>query len=282
MLWNLPDGKTVFEGTGIMEITASWSDPRVTGIGFIYQSAENREWKDGGSLPSGKAVQVQVSPSMTDMPHAKTSKWLFGFGPDKSPGALMGPFHLKVDVVRVRDIALFPAHPDFWQGKHDLVLLDADHHGAQVSYAKRSVKLATEGTFSEDEVALAKPVPMETQAVRFTVTVTAATSTPGKVTHLGLFYRGADMSFSTYRCEEIPLKETLPATLTWIVPSTMEMSDSPYENASAWRFLVEPQVSLTGADPPAGGMTDTDITYHVVATAFDSDVGAKACQVNGF
>jgi hypothetical protein len=197
----------------------------------------------------------------------------------------MGPFHLKVDIVRLRDVALFPAHPDFWQGKHEIVRLDADHHGAQASYLKRTPQIATQGNFSEDVVALAKPVPMEAKAVRFDVIVQSATSTPGKVTQLGFFYHGAERSDypggdNMMRCEEKPLNATLPATLTWIVPSTMEMSDSPYENASMWRFLVEPQVSMTGTDPAGGGTTDTDITYHVVATATDEDVGAKPCQLN--
>ena len=36
MLFDLPDGQIVYEGAGAIEFTATWSDPRVTSIGFIY------------------------------------------------------------------------------------------------------------------------------------------------------------------------------------------------------------------------------------------------------
>jgi hypothetical protein len=284
MLWNPPDGQIVYEGTGAMELTATWTDPRVTSIAFIYHfyhSPDSSGWRNGGSLPNGKAFSLPLTPDMTDMPHAKTSKWQLGFGPDQEPGALLGPFHLKVDLVRTGDIMLFPAHPDLWEGKHERVVLDADHHGSQVSYMKRAAQPATQGNFTEDEVGFAKTVPMETRGVRFAVTVSSATSTPGKVVQLGLFVHGADTT-NLLRCATKPLNATLPATVVWEIPATMDMSDSPYATQSAWRFLVEPQTSFTGVDPVSGGTTDTEIQYHAVVTAYDAELdGAVACRVNG-
>lgn len=269
MEWYLPDGQIVYEGTGKVELTASWSDPRVTGIAFIYRSAESDQWKGGSAMANGKASAVAVTPAMTDMPHTKVSKWVFAFGPDQSPGALAGPFHLKVDLVRVNDVMTFPAHPDFWQGNHTLVLTDTDHHGQVDSYAKRAAQPATNGGFVEDYVSFPKPVPMETKAVRFAVTIKSATSTPGKVTGFGFFYHGADTR-APFRCPVQPLNASLPATLVWDVPATMEMSDSPYANASQWQFLVEPQATLADGTPDMGGMTDVSYDYHVVATALDA------------
>lgn len=270
MQFFLPDGKIVYEGTGIVELTATWSDPRVTGIGFVYLSPDSRDLKSGGSLPNGKAFPLEIKPEQTDMPHAKSSRWWFGFGPDQSPGALAGPWHLKIDIVKVGDIMLFPAHPDFWQGAHEITLLDADHHGQVDSYVKRAAQPVTQGgEFTEDLVGFPKPVPMETLAVQFTVDITAATSTPGKVTGFGLFYHGAETQ-QLFRCPVKPLNGTLPQTLTWTVMSTMEMTDSPYGNESQWQFLVEPHVTLADGTDEMGGMTDVSYDYHVVAKALDA------------
>jgi hypothetical protein len=280
MEWYLPAGKTVYEGTGFVELTATWTDPRTTSMAFAYQSAQGPNFAYGGALANGKPFDLPVTDAMTDMAHSTMSRWRFYFGPDQTPGAALGPFHLKVDIIRTRDVALMPPHPDFWQGKHAITLLDVDHHGQQVSYVERVPQLVRSGNLSEDEVALAHPVPMETQEVRFDITVSSASSTPGKVTALGFFYHGADRP-DMLRCSVKALNASLPATLSWVVPNPMDSSDSPYANDSQWRFLAEPQVSYTGIDPPSGGMTSVQIVYHVVATAFDSTVvKPETCRVN--
>lgn len=269
MQFYLPDGAIVYEGTGVVELTASWTDPRNTGIAFVYQTPAEPEWQFGGALPNGEPFALEITPEHTDMPHAKNSRWWFGFGPDSSPGTLAGPFHLKIDIVRVGDVTLFPAHPDFWQGAHELTLLDADHHGEVPSYAKRVVQPATEGEFREDWVLFERIVPMETQALRVVADITAASSTPGEVTSFGFFYHGAETRVP-FRCPVKPLEGDLPRTLTWVVPVTMEMTDSPYADQTAWRFLVEPIVTLAPGTPEMGGMTDVSYDYHVVVTALDA------------
>jgi hypothetical protein len=268
MLWNLPDGKLVFEGTGRMELTATWTDPRNTDIGFEYRSAEGGDFKAGGQFANGKAFLLPITPTMTDMPHSKSSRWAFGFGPTQSPGATMGPFHLKIDIIKLNAIELFPPHPDFWHGNHTLSLLDTDHHGQVDSYAVRTANLATKGDFVEDMVSLKHPVPMEAQAIRFDLKITSASSTPGSVSSFGFFYHGADTA-NPFRCPVKPLNGTLPAMLSWTVPVTMDETDSPYANDSQWQFLVEPQAQLAPGSPEVGGMTEVSYDYHVVATAMD-------------
>lgn len=265
MQFYLPEGQIVYEGTGVVELTASWDDPRVTGIGFVYESPDAPEWKVGGSLPNGEPFPLEITPAQTDMPHAKSSKWWFAFGPDESPGVLAGPFRLKIDIVRVGDVMTFPAHPDFWQGAHELTLLDADHHGEVPSYAKRLAQPATQGEFTEDWLLLENVVPMETQALRVVATITSAESTPGEVSSFGLFYHGAE-SRAPLRC---PVKdvESFPQTLEWVVPVSMDMTDSPYAEASMWRVLVEPHVVLADGTPQMGGMTDVSYDFHATVTA---------------
>lgn len=268
MLWQLPDGQIVYEGAGKMVLTASWSDPRVTGLAFEYRSAESPDYKPGGALENGKAFDLPLTPKMTDMPHSKSSRWGFGFAADQSPGAVLGPFHLKVEIVKLADIELFPAHPDFWQGNHSIQLLETTHHGEVPSYVLRATQPATQGNFTEDLVNLARPVPMETQAIRFNVTITSAESTPGTVTSFGFFYHGADTQ-NPFRCAIKPTP-SFPATLTWTVPATMDQSDSPYETGSRWQFLVEPQATIADGAPEAGGMTDVKYDYKVTVTGFDA------------
>jgi hypothetical protein len=278
----LPDGQIVYEGTGVMELTATWTDPRVTSVGFVYLSAEGQDLHEGGALRNGEPFALELQPEQTDMPHAKTSRWWFGFGPSESPGMLAGPWHLKIDIVKVNDVMLFPAHPDFWQGAHELTLIDADHHGEVESYGKRAAQPVTEGgQFVEDWVSFPKPVPMETQAIRFTVEIKSAQSTPGEVTSFGLFYHGAETR-QPFRCPTKALHGALPQVLEWTVASTMEMTDSPYSPESQWRFLVEPIVTPAPGTPEMGGMTDVSYDYHVVATALDSAPDEMdACAVDG-
>ncbi|HUR68992.1 MAG TPA: hypothetical protein VM370_07070 [Candidatus Thermoplasmatota archaeon] len=274
MLWRLPDGKIVYEGTGSMEITASWDDPRVTSIAVEMRAPAATDFGEPVQLPQGELVPVAIAPDMTDMPHSKTSRWVFGFETADEPGAALGPFHLRIDIVRVADIMTFPGHPQLFEGKPEKVLDDADHEHTEVSYAKRVPQLATEGDFSEKTVSPSKAVPMETKAVRFELDILEATSTPGVVSEIRFFYHGADTTFLGHPTV-LPVEGSLESKrLVYQVPVTMEQTDSPYANSSQWVMFVEPAVKLTGqeAEPTCGGCTDVSIKYHLKVIAYDHDL----------
>lgn len=269
MLWRLPDGSIVFEGTGQLDVTASWSDPRTTGVSVSYRSGAGPEYSEAQPLESGKIHSIAVTPDMTDMPHMTTSRWEFYLAPSASPGAMLGPFDLKIEIVKMRDVTLFPAHPDLFEGKTEKVLLDADGRSAQVSYAKRVPNLILEGAFGEHEIPLADLVPMETKLMRFEVELRKASASVGEVSEIRFFYRSPG-SQGLQPAE--PVSGTVDeGFLVWEVPVEMEMTDTPYGKSSQWTVMVEAATSLTGMDPTCGGCVDTDIEFHVRATAYDHE-----------
>src|SRR5581483_7327327 len=64
-----PDGTLVYEGTGKMEITATWNAPTVSSVTVRYRSAASSDRSQPKPLTSGSPVSVDVTPDMPDMPH---------------------------------------------------------------------------------------------------------------------------------------------------------------------------------------------------------------------
>lgn len=270
--WRLPDGAIVYEGTGQLDLTTTWTDPRITSLAVAYRTPASQELQPFVDLSSGKTLSVDVTPEMTDMPHMSTSRWAFVFA-SGVPGAALGTFNLKVEVVKMRDVGLFPAHPDLFEGKPEKVLHDHDHDLSEVSYPKRVPNVVTSGEFGEKEVTLASLVPMETQWMRVEVDVSRATADPGQVADIRFFYHGADRSLITHPFL-LPIEGSLAEKrLVYAFPVTMEETDTPYGKESQWRFFVEPTTTFTGqeGEPDCGGCTDVSIAYHMKVIAY-SDV----------
>jgi hypothetical protein len=268
--WRLPDGAIVFEGTGQLDLTATWSDPRVTSVGVAYRTPETPQYGPSQEVASGAPLSIEVTPGMTDMPHMSTSRWGFFFSPGSAPGVALAPFNLKVEIVKMRDVDLFPAHPDLFEGKTEKVLHDLEHAHEEVSYAKRVPNLATSGQFGEKVVTLASLVPMETAWMRVEVDVLEATAMPGEVTDIRFFHHGADTTYLGHPAI-LPIEGSLAEKrLVYAFPVTMEQTDTPYGKESQWQLFVEPATKFTGqdAEPSAGGMTDVSIKYHVKAIAY--------------
>lgn len=274
MLWNLPPKAIVYEGAGELLVTATWTDPRTTSLSVSYRSAAGPDYSPALALATGKPLTVPVTPDMTDMPHTTTSRWQFYFAPASQPGATLGPFDLKVEIVKLRDVTLFPAHPDLFEGKSEKVLLDADGRSQQVSYAKRVPNLILEGAFGEHETPLAELVPMETRRMRVEVALHEASANIGSVEEIRLFYRSPGRE--GLHPAELVSGSVDEAILIWEIPVEMEMTDTPYGDASQWTVLVEAATSFTGADPTCGGCVDTDIRYHVRVTAYDRETPGAA------
>lgn len=261
----IPEGNIVFEGTGRMVITATWSDPLVTSLGVSYKHANTPEFSEMLPLENGVPLELDIAPEMCDMPHSSTSRWAFFFGPMGNPSASMGAFGLKLDIVKMRDIALFPGHPDLFFGETQKALFDGHHRTEKVSYATRGPYLLENGDFGEPEFAPTQVVPMETQMIRIEVTVTGTEATAGEVTEVRFFYRGAD-SNQLMPGGSGSLADGM--TFTWDVPVTMEMADSPYATTSQWRFMVEPATSMSELDPTCGGCVDSALEFDAVITAY--------------
>ena len=269
--WFLPEGAIVYEGTGLLEMTATWNDPKVTSLAVSYRTPESQDFLPPVKMESGTALPIEVTPAMTDMPHSKTSRWAFEFAPADSPGATLASFHLKVDVVKMRDIGLFPAHPELFEGKTEKVIHAAEHSHSEVSYAKRAPQLLEQGDFSEKEITPSQLVPMEAQWMLIEVDILDATASPGQVADIRFFYHGADRNVLGHPTI-LPIEGSLAdKRLVYAVPVTMDETDTPYGSASQWRFFVEPATTFTGQDgePDCGGCTDVTIAYKLTVTVYD-------------
>lgn len=268
--WLMPDGATVYEGTGQLDVTASWDDPRVTSLGLSHRSPASQERSSWAALTSGKPHAIEVTPDMTDMPHTTTSRWAFYFAPAEAPGVAMGPIRLKVDIVRMRDVGLFPAHPDLFEGKPEKILHDEAHSFREVSYPKRVPNFVMTGEFGEKEVTLASLVPMETVWMRVEVDVSKVEATPGQVADVRFFYHGADRSAISHPYL-LPIEGSLAEKrLVYAFPVAMEETDTPYGKESQWRFFVEPTTKFAGHEdePDCGGCTDVAIDYRMKVIAY--------------
>lgn len=263
--WLLPEGSIVYEGTGAIEFTASWSDPTVTSLGVAYAPADASEMGPLLPLVNGDTLTIPVTPSMTDMPHSTTSRWQFYFGPVENPSVALSPFDLQIDIVKTREVDLFPGHPELFEGASSKVLFEDSHRTFKASYATRGPYLLENGDFGEPVFAPTHVVPMETVLIRVEVHVTGTEASAGEVTEVRFFHQSA-------------ASNTLTAggmgrladgdRFVWDVEVTMDMTDSPYASTSQWRFMVEPATQFTGEDPSCGGCVDSALEFDAVITAF--------------
>ena len=277
----LPDGAIVFEGTGQLELTVSWSDPTVTGLGARYRSAASTEFSEPQALTSGAPLVVPVTPEMSDMPHAKTSKWRFLLAPSQPGQVVAGTVHVKVDIVRMGDIMLFPGHPEHFGDASTLTLFEGAATSTQDSFVTRIASFATGG--SEDTtVPFAKVVPMEAQSMTANVTIKSANAEVGKVTDVMLLVKSADRN--GFRAAKMVSGD--PATgayqFAWLVE--MEETDSPYADESQWRFTVRVATDPIGNGVIAqcGGCSDAQVEFDATIVAYDAPVeGAEELQNMG-
>ncbi|HVL49182.1 MAG TPA: hypothetical protein VM889_11545 [Candidatus Thermoplasmatota archaeon] len=270
----LPEGAIVYEGAGKMEITVSWNDPTVTGMRFIYRHAGAKDMSDAWiPLSKGQTYTLDLTPEMTDMPHGKTSRWFFLFAAAGTPALAIGQVNLKIDIVRMRDISLFPGHPDFWKGANETTILEAkgvakSEQGPRAEVNRRLDPLAPPpGVVPGD-----KPVPMETVKLRGTVVVEAVNPSNLKVHHLHLLAKAAD----GWGFREMKLNASSPDKKTWTFEREVEMknTDSPYAQQSAWEYLVraayEPPVP--GMAPCEDGCYDAELSYALTVVAVRGDI----------
>ena len=265
----LPEGQLVFEGTGQLDITVTWTEPTVSGLRFVYRHAGSGEFIDWTKTAQGQTVSIPVTPEMTDMPHTKHSRWFFVFAADGAPPTAVGTFHIKMDVVKMRDVEMFPAHPDFWHGATSLELLKASgvsksRQGPQTMVNERLEPMKT----PDDVVPGDKPVPMETVTLLANVTIKSV-NPELKVHHLHLQYRAADdISFDFHDAGQGTPSDD-GKTWTWEVPVEMGQTDNPYNEKSDWAFrVVTGYENPVSALPPCDdGCYNAELQYDIVLTA---------------
>lgn len=264
--FQLPEGSLVFEGTGKMEITPTWTDPTVTGVGLRYRTPGSEDFSEVVPLTQGSPLALDITPEMTDMPHDKGSRWMFLLVPGAAGQAVVGDVHFRIDIIRVRDIAMFPGHPELFGGAHTLSLYEGAATSSSQNFATMIVGFATQNQ-QESGVRSGKVVPMETQTMTANVTITSSASNVGTVASVDFLYKPAG-SFRSERAQVIA-SDPAAGTYQFAWPVEMSQTDSPYAKESQWAFdLWLHSQAAEGIE--ARGLADAQVEYQLSVVAYDS------------
>lgn len=265
--FTFPEGSLVYEGTGKMEITPTWTDATVSGAVLRYRSPGGSEFSAPQPLSQGQALVLDITPEMTDMPHDKESRWFFLLTAPQG-GALVGKVHMRIDILRMRDIAEFPGHPELFGGAHTLTLFEGAATSSSQNVASMFLGFATDN-MQESGVRSSKVVPMETLAMTANVTITSATANIGEVANVEFLYHAA----GGFGWDVAQVLSADPATgvyqFGW--PVEMTMTDSPYADESQWTFDLLIETDPTGTGSFGGrGIADAQVDYTLIVVAYDS------------
>lgn len=264
--FRLPEGALVFEGTGKMEILPTWTDATVTGAGLRYRTPASEEFSPVAPLASGTPIALEIAPEMTDMPHDKESRWSFLLVPAQAGQAVVGKVHMRIDIVRVRDIALFPGHPELFLGAHTLTLFEGAATSTSQNFATFILGAATQND-QESGVRSSKVVPMETLSMTANVTITSASASIGQVSSVDFLYKPAG-SFRSLRGQVLS-EDPANGVYQFGWPVEMRQTDSPYADTSQWAFdLLLHSEAADGF--PVRGLTDAQVDYQLTVVAYDS------------
>ena len=258
-----PDGSIVPQGAGVIEGTLSWtlSDPLLPGDESDFTRLELwvRTASDGEAWPvqtveNGVPFRFNVTSEQDDPPHYTLSLWEFkvvAFKDGADGVTFSGTLHLQAEALRTLPLAVFPPHPDPWNGTLEVALGGRDvtvdlHTGLVITYSCYGG--CADLTFGPDA---GKVVPFDAAAVEVTI-ATDSLSTP---IPLDLQWHGAD---SRQLAAATPESES-PGLRTYRLPVGPSVGDSPYASQSLWEFRVH---LSTPEDQGAWAGT-----YHVSAKA---------------
>ena len=272
--FELPDGATIYEGTGQLLVTAAWTEPTITGLALRYHSPDMKsgftEWSEAVPLPSGQPVTIEVTPAMTDMPHDAKSRWAFMIGATGDPGGVaQGTVHLTFEIARMRDIMLFPGHPDNYEDTDHYLLAENEPFEAKstnrLTWLPRYVLKDGTNTWYPS-----KAIPLETRALILTIQIVSggATAPLAEQSGIDVQYTSAE-TMRGYRAQLLNNTEDI---YVFAVPVDDTMVDSPYRDESAWHFNINPRQKF---DIPVRdgcpGCVDYDMKVQITLVAWDHD-----------
>lgn len=237
-----PAGTVIPQGTETVEVTVSWEtvyggdayeDPQLW-----VRTADAHEFRHAADIDNGDTVTIASTNAENDLPHRQLSGWAFAIfvEPAASPGALWYQADVTMEGVAERGLELpvFPAHPDHWQGREEIELLD-DAPGTFVwddnnpIYGTACIGQGCggplDGTHRPDNGTI---VPPDASMVR--VRLEPESMSP---TRVGLSYHAADR----WEYTRLEPDESDGRARIYEIPVGTEMADGPYNEQSLWRFL---------------------------------------------
>ncbi|HWG90879.1 MAG TPA: hypothetical protein VNZ52_08550, partial [Candidatus Thermoplasmatota archaeon] len=275
------NGSVVYQGTAVLTVTATWSDPKTTGVAFDYKDAEKDNSGTLIELTSGVAHEIPVTPSTADIPHSKQSRWAFRFmaGGSAPIMNMQGPIHVVIAIKRGLDLPLDPPHPNFWGGKTELDL------GTITGTLKPVQKefLLFGPVWDYIRLPEGTIIPPGTGQVTVHFTYTVKDPVQNVEYRVWPLYASAQHPYMMgVEDEDVQLEAGSGSFTLQVEP---EMTDSPYATTSQWRFSLWQGQSAPGTGFPlpsswfGGGSPfdrDIDYTWHIVLTK----AGAEAAPMS--
>lgn len=215
------------------------------------KTAMDSEAKRFATLVPGQPFSFESSQDQNDPPHYVLSLWEFkvmAFGSDTSV-RIKGDFEFSVEAVRGLPLVPYPPHPDRWEGKTELLLLEDEASALlyQETDNSRSCYFANGRCPGSHALPDGIVVPFDTSRLEVRL--------GGVYPTLSLSYHGANTWDLT------PVEGTSGTGETvFDVPLGPGVPDSPYAKQSLWSFVV-------GLDQPQPERTWAG-TYTIKVTAF--------------
>lgn len=247
--FTLPYGKIVPPEAGELNVTIRFAPTGglpFTGLNFSYRPGGAVNFT-GMKAEPGKPLSIPVTYDQTDVPHRSTSAWKFRLGPEvvNGLGVANGTAHISVAARIGRPLLIDPPHFDQWRGRTAIPLAIVEANVSAVKLADDRYAVSDVGS---DAMGLPSP---RSDALPYVLEIPLPNGSlvPERtfqvVVHL--FWnltQGSAKPMLAYAEENSPSNGTLqPAGETetsreYRVPIKIGMTDSPYANASTWRFYV--------------------------------------------
>lgn len=272
------DGQVVPQGTAVLSVTVSWEETDPTygthsmtaarcgqpqaALSNAYDAmelwikpadaSEVRLVED--DLTNGATVEIPLEYEEADLPHQLISAWEFQVrirgSDDMNYNHFEGSVTVQAEVHRGLELRPFPPHPDHWDGRTELPLLDHEDRFQRFNIPYMG--------FNGYQLQVLRPpngtvVPLDARTVE--VTLTFDNEEP--VGDLYLFFHAAD----TREFVRLEPDEASEGDKRFSLPVTEPMADTPYAKASQWAFYVN-----SPEDNPEEDAPTFDGTYRVKAT----------------
>jgi hypothetical protein len=249
------EGIIVPQGTkwvnGTFNFTADGAQD-FTKLELWVKTAMDSEAKPFATLVPGQPFSFESSQDQNDPPHYVLSLWEFrvmAFGSADSV-EIKGSYEWSVEAVRGLPLVPYPPHPDRWEGKTELLLLEDEASALlyQETDHSRSCYVATGRCPGAHDLPDGVVVPFDTSRLEVRI--------GGVFPTLSLSFHGAD----TWNLTAV--EGTMgTAELVFDVPLGPGVPDSPYAKQSLWSFVV-------GLDQPQPGDQTWTGTYTITVRAF--------------
>lgn len=264
-----PEPNLVYPGANEVQVTLRWTQSECTASAFgLRYVAANGDEDTLASQAPGSPFVIPVTPARTDNGHQTFTLWEFYIQPDDlGPRACPGPVDVEIKVRKGSDPPLEPPHPDFWQGKHSLVLLDdAVVSGSTQTLTRRAFELPAGQLL---------PPGAERMRIVFWWDYGAANGTQPTLPHV-LTWRTSqqypvETPYSAYERAD-PVEEA-SQFLVYEIDLAPSQTDAFYQKRSTWQWLP----SVDGFEDDYHQPDRRPRDYHLTVTVY-RDLGFDASR----